>query len=203
MEYLAGPSLEMSFHDIGFDFAGSSPIVPPVDKQARVDLDCEDANQTAASTSPSTSASSSRTGSPLSDTETDGDGDNDDAAWTSDSSEECGVFFGRKTEREKQYLRSLGSATPLKAAQGSPMPPPPTAARIVRKRDSREFHRRRTMVFSTKDRMSLSVEAGGNEGSRWDVQGGKIAHIVTADADEGLMAASSPAAGMYCRPSVM
>lgn len=58
------------------------------------------------------------------------------SSWDSDSSDDEGVFFGSHTEHEQQYLSKLTLSTP-------------SPAKIIhrRKRDSREFHRRKTICF--------------------------------------------------------
>jgi hypothetical protein len=116
-----------------------------------------------------------------------------------DSSEEYGVFFGKKTEEERMYLRKL-QATPPAKAMASPASSP---ARVVRKRDSREFHRRRTMVFSKKDRLSLSIQAGDRGGAAWDVvthDGGRRGEVIDA-AKSGQQQPVSKTAGPSSPPS--
>jgi hypothetical protein len=165
MDYLAGPLLDMSFRDQDFDDMASSPF--PADsrdrRNMRIDLGYAEDESSEASTSSFTDPRSSsrradsRTASEASDTE----------STDLSSAEECRVFFGKKTDAEKMYLRKLQPGTPSKSSNS---PARQTSSpRIVRKRDSREFHRRKTMVFSKKDRFSLSVQAGNEGRGQWDV----------------------------------
>ncbi len=165
MDYLAGPPLDISFHDQDFDGLPSSPF--PADSPDRRSMRFDLGYAEDASTEASSSSSASHRFSLRRDDSRTASDESDAESTDLSSTEECGVFFGKKTEAEKIYLRKLQPGTPMKPS-ASPSRPS-SSPRIVRKRDSREFHRRKTMVFSKKDRFSLSVQAGNEGRGEWNV----------------------------------